>query len=96
MFPTFEEFLGKLSSYAHFKKTPAPWIKLDLVTMRANVNILLRIATSHVHPDYEHHFCQNLTSLSSSPTAETSTENLTLMCFSFLWWEASVIVHSRL
>jgi len=56
----------------------------NLVIMWADVQTLLRIFTSHVHPDYEHHFYQNLTSLSSSPTRETSNENLTLICSSFL------------
>ena len=56
----------------------------NLVTVWANVQILLRIFTSLVHPDYKHHFYQNLTSLSSSPTRETSIENLTFICSSFL------------
>jgi len=84
VFPTFEDFLGKLSSHDHFKKTSVPWIKLDLVTIWANVHISLRIATSYVQPDNENHFYQNFTLLSSSPTAETSTEILTLMRSSYL------------
>ena len=57
MFPKFEGFLGKLSSHDNFKKTSASWLKLGLITMWVDVHIILRIANSHLHPDYEHHFC---------------------------------------